>query len=133
MLESILSASGVVATARRCGMAGRLTPELVWNAARAGDPAALEAVDYEAGQVSRALASVIAVLDPQLVVVGGGLGGAGEDVLLPAVREQLATMTPLGPPPVEVSTLGHEAVVLGAIATGLTTARELVFDALVTE
>ncbi len=133
MAETILSAAGVVATARRCGMTGRLTPELVWNAARDGDPAALEAVEYEAGQVSRALAGVIAVLDPELVVVGGGLGGAGEDVLLPAVREQLATMTPLEPPPVEVSTLGHGAVVLGAIATGVTTARELVFDARVTE
>jgi len=128
MLESILSASGVVATARRFGMSGDLTPELVWDAARSGDPAATRAVRHEAGSLSRALASVIAVLDPELVVVGGGLGSAGEDVLLPAVRDELAAMTPLGPPPVEVSALGSEAVVQGAIATGLTTARDLVFD-----
>jgi predicted NBD/HSP70 family sugar kinase len=133
MLESVLSASGVVATARRYGMTGRLTPEKVWDAARAGDPAAVQAVDYEAGNVSRALASVIAILDPRLVVIGGGLGRHGEDVLLKAVRAQLETMTPLHPPPIEVSTLGREAVVLGALATGLTTAREIVFNRAVAE
>jgi predicted NBD/HSP70 family sugar kinase len=133
MLESILSASGVVATARRFGMTGRLTPEIVWNAARAGDRAALQAVDYEAGNVSRALASIIAVLDPELVVIGGGLGEHGEDVLLGAVRDHLESMTPLGPPPIEVSTLSRDAVVLGALAIGLATAREIVFNRAVAE
>jgi predicted NBD/HSP70 family sugar kinase len=133
MLESVLSASGVVATARRYGMTGRLTPEKVWDAARAGDPAAVQAVGYEAGNVSRALASVTAILDPQLVVIGGGLGRHGEDVLLEVVRDQLETMTPLNAPPIEVSTLGREAVVLGALAIGLTTTREIVFNRAVAE
>ncbi|MGI8331137.1 ROK family transcriptional regulator [Actinomadura scrupuli] len=133
MLESVLSASGVVATARRYGMTGRLTPEKVWDAARAGDTAAVQAVEYEAGNVSRALASVTAILDPQLVVIGGGLGRHGEDVLLDVVRDQLETMTPLSPPPIEVSTLGREAVVLGALAIGLSTAREIVFNRAVAE
>jgi predicted NBD/HSP70 family sugar kinase len=114
-------------------MTGRLTPEIVWNAARAGDSAALQAVDYEAGNVSRALASIIAVLDPELVVIGGGLGEHGEDVLLGAVRDHLESMTPLGPPPIEVSTLSRDAVVLGALAIGLATAREIVFNHAVAE
>jgi predicted NBD/HSP70 family sugar kinase len=133
MLESILSASGVVATARRFGMTGRLTSEIVWNAARAGDPAALQAVDYEAGNVSRALATVIAVLDPELVVIGGGLGEHGEDVLLGVVRDHLESMTPLESPPIEVSMLSRDAVVLGALAIGLSTAREIVFNRAVAE
>jgi predicted NBD/HSP70 family sugar kinase len=133
MLESVLSASGVVATARRYGMTGGLTPEQVWDAARAGDPAAARAVAYEAGNLSRALASVIAILDPRLVVIGGGLGRNGEDVLLGAVRDRLEAMTPLSPPPIKVSTLGREAVVLGALAIGLATAREIVFHRAVAE
>jgi predicted NBD/HSP70 family sugar kinase len=133
MLESILSASGVVATARRFGMTGRLTSEIVWNAARAGDPAALQAVDYEAGNVSRALATIIAVLDPELVVIGGGLGENGEDVLLGVVRDHLDSMTPLESPPIEVSMLSRDAVVLGALAIGLSTAREIVFNRAVAE
>ena len=42
------------------------------------------------------------------------------------------TITPLGPPRMEVSPLGDDAVVLGALATGLDTARTLVFDRAVT-
>ncbi|MFC6878811.1 MULTISPECIES: ROK family transcriptional regulator [Actinomadura] len=133
MLESVLSASGLVATARRYGMTGRLTTERVYDAARAGDPVALEAVRYEAGNVCRALASVIALLDPRLVVIGGGLGRGGEDVLLGAVRERLADMCPLDPPPVRPSALEEEATVLGALAIGLSTAVDLVFDRAVAE
>jgi hypothetical protein len=38
------------------------------------------------------------------------------------------TMTPLGPPRIEASVLGDDAVVLGALATGLATARQIVLD-----
>lgn len=127
MLEAVASAPGVVAMAERLGMPGRITAKRVFDEARAGDKLARQAVEHEAGHVARALASVIAVLDPDLIVLGGGIGGHGADVLLGAVRDQLETMTPLTPPRIEVSALGDDAVVLGALATGLATAREIVF------
>ncbi|MBO2454895.1 ROK family transcriptional regulator [Actinomadura barringtoniae] len=133
MLESVLSAAGLVATASRFGMPGRLTVKKVYDAARAGDPIALEAVQYEAGNISRALASVIALLDPQLIVIGGGLGRHGVDVLLDAVRERLADMTPLDPPPIRPSALAEEATVVGALAVGLATALDIVFNRAVAE
>ncbi|MFI0451584.1 ROK family protein [Actinomadura sp. 6N118] len=133
MLESVLSAAGLVATARRLGMPGRPTVKKVYDAARAGDPIALEAVRYEAGNIARALASVIALLDPELVIIGGGLGQHGVDVLLDAVRERLTDMTPLDPPPIEPSVLAEEATVLGALATGLSTAIDIVFNRAVGE
>ena len=74
------------------------------------------------------MANLVAVLDPELIVLGGGIGGHGADVLLGGVRDRLETMTPLGPPRVEVSPLGDDAIVLGALATGLAGARALVFD-----
>jgi predicted NBD/HSP70 family sugar kinase len=128
MLETVASGPGVVAIARRLGMTGRITAKRVFDAARAGDPTAAAAVAHEAGLVARALASVIAVLDPDLIVIGGGIGGHGADVLLGAVHDQLQTMTPLGPPRIEASVLGDDAVVLGALATGLATARQIVLD-----
>lgn len=133
MLESVLSAAGLVATARRFGMPGRPTVKKVYDAARAGDPIALEAVQYEAGNISRALASVIALLDPRLIVIGGGLGRHGVDVLLDAVRERLADMTPLDPPPIRPSALAEEATVIGAVAVGLATALDIVFNRAVAE
>lgn len=128
MLESVASASGVVAAARRLGMTGEITAKRVFDEAREGDPTAVSAVEHEADHVSRALAGVVALLDPELVVLGGGIGGHGADVLLGEVRRRLKGMTPLGPPSLEVSPLGDDAVVLGALATGLATARALVLD-----
>jgi predicted NBD/HSP70 family sugar kinase len=128
MFESVASAPGVVATAQRLGMEGPITAKRVFDEARDGDPIAVRAVAHETDHVARALAGVVALLDPELVVLGGGIGGHGADVLLGAVRDRLETITPLGPPRVEVSPLGDDAVVLGALATGLATARALVFD-----
>ncbi len=132
MLESVASAPGVVATAQRLGMDGTITAKRVFDEARDGDPVAARAVALEADHVARALAGVIALLDPELVVLGGGIGGHGADVLLGEVRDRLESITPLGPPRLEVSPLGDDAVVLGALATGLDTARTLVFDRAVT-
>jgi predicted NBD/HSP70 family sugar kinase len=128
MLETVASGPGVVATARRLGMTGRITAKRVFDAARAGDAVAGRAVAREADLIARALASVIAVLDPDLIVIGGGIGAHGADVLLGAVHDQLATMTPFGPPRIEASILGDDAVVLGALATGLAHARQIVLD-----
>jgi predicted NBD/HSP70 family sugar kinase len=128
MLESAASAPGVVATAHRLGMTGPVTAKRVFDEARQGDPLAVRAVAHEADHVARALAGVVALLDPELIALGGGIGGHGADVLLGEVRARLEAMTPLGPPRIEVSPLGDEAVVLGALATGLATARALVLD-----
>jgi predicted NBD/HSP70 family sugar kinase len=133
MLESVASAPGVVATAQRLGMDGQITAKRVFDDARSGDPIAERAVAHEADHVARALAGVVALLDPELVVLGGGIGGHGADMLLGEVRDRLETMTPLGPPRIEVSPLGDDAVVLGALATGLATARALAFDRAVSE
>lgn len=132
MLEAVASAPGVVATARRLGMTGRITAKRVFDEARAGGAVAGRAVELEAGHVARALAGVVALLDPELIVLGGGIGGRGSDLLLDEVRDRLETITPLEPPRVETSPLGDDAVVLGALATGLATARAIVFDRAVT-
>ncbi|MGH3095903.1 MAG: ROK family transcriptional regulator [Streptosporangiales bacterium] len=127
LLESAAAADAVVATARRAGMSGRLTAKKVFDAARAGDRTAQSVATHEAHQVSRALAAVVAVLDPELVVLGGGIGRNGDLLIMPA-REHLRELVPLEPPPIVVSSLGSDAVVMGALATGLATARDLVFS-----
>jgi predicted NBD/HSP70 family sugar kinase len=133
MLESVLSGPGLVAAAHGYGMKGRPTTETIYESARAGEPIALRLVADEAANISRALASVIAILDPELVVLGGGLGRTGEDLLLEAVRDRLESMTPLTPPPVRISALEDDATVLGAVATALGTGREILFDRAVAE
>ena len=80
----------------------------------------------EAGRLAHAIAAIAAMLDPALVVLGGGVGD-NADLLLEPVYAALSALTPLRPPIVP-SALGGDAVLIGAIATALTTARDLVFE-----
>jgi len=128
MFESVAAAAGVVATAVRLGMTGAVTAKDVFDAARAGDPAARQAVDREIDHLSRALAGIAAVLDPELVVLGGGVGSHAGDLLTGPVLDRLRHLVALHPPRIEVSTLGSDAVLRGALAVGLTGARDLVLD-----
>lgn len=123
-LETVASANGIVATARENGMAVD-SAEQVFEAARKGDAHALRAVRTEADHLARALASIIAVLDPGLIVLGGGVG-SNVDVLLEPIQQRLSDMMALDPPPIKVSAVGRESVVLGGLAAGLDAARDIV-------
>ncbi|MET8143154.1 ROK family protein [Sphaerisporangium sp. NPDC005288] len=128
MLESVASADGVVALATRLGMEGVTSAKDVFDAARAADPVARRVVAIEADHIAHALAGVIAVLDPQLVVLGGGIGVQAGDLLIGPVTDCLRDLVALRVPMIEASDLGTEAVLLGAMAVGLTAARDLVFE-----
>ncbi|NEA58148.1 ROK family protein [Streptomyces sp. SID13666] len=125
-LESAVAADAVVQAARGLGMSGPLTAKDVFDAARAGDVAAVAAVRQEGERLAHTVAAVAAVLDPDLVVLGGGVGHSA-DLLLSTVRDTLRALTPLRPKVVP-SALGEDAVVLGAVATALGTARDVVFE-----
>ncbi|WP_051789511.1 ROK family transcriptional regulator [Streptomyces sp. NRRL S-1022] len=125
-LEDAVSGVAVVEAARQFGMHGRLTAKAVFDAARQGHPAAVRAVELEGERIAHTVAAAAAVLDPDLVVLGGGVGDS-VDLLLRPVRERLRALTPLRPR-IAPSRLGADAVLLGAVATALDTARDLVFE-----
>lgn len=125
-LEDAVSAEAVVRAARTLGMTGPLTAKSVFEAARAGTPAAVAAVRQEGERLAHTVAAVAAVLDPELVVLGGGVGHSA-DLLLRTVRDTLRRLTPLRPR-VAAGALGEDAVLLGAVATALGTARDVVFE-----
>ena len=113
-----------LARARASGIA--TTAEGVFAAARARDPIALAAVELEGRRLALLVAAIAAILDPELVVLGGGIG-RNLDLLQEPLLERLHALTPLRPR-LAVSALGNDAVLLGAIATGLDLARDLVFQ-----
>ncbi|MFG2122568.1 ROK family protein [Streptomyces sp. NPDC048710] len=125
-LEDAVSGVAVVEAARHFGMRGQLTAKAVFDAARQGNTAAVQAVELEGERIAHTVAAAAAVLDPDLVVLGGGVGHS-VDLLLRPVREHLRTLTPLRPK-LAPSRLGEDAVLLGAVATALGTAREMVFE-----
>ncbi|MFG2478138.1 ROK family transcriptional regulator [Streptomyces fagopyri] len=71
-------------------------------------------------------ASVVAVLDPGCVVLGGEVGQAGGEVLAARVGERLARMSPL-PAEVRAGTLGGGAVLRGALLTARESAQDDLF------
>jgi predicted NBD/HSP70 family sugar kinase len=96
----------------------------VFAAARAGDRLARDVVREEARRIALHIAPIAAVTDVELVVLGGGIGTNSE--LLHDVRPLLAKWLPY-PPRVEISSLGENAVLMGALATGLRSALDAVF------
>jgi predicted NBD/HSP70 family sugar kinase len=84
------------------------------------------AILREAEQLAYTVAVVAAVLDPDTVVLGGGLGHSA-DLLIEPMERALHGLTPLRPR-LAASRLGDEAVLHGALATALATARPEVFE-----
>ena len=113
-LESAASAAAVVRAAQRAGTRLR-SARSVFAAAAAGDERAQEVVAEQASIVARALAAIVAVVDPELIVLGGGIGRA------PGFAEEVgAALARLSPvvPDVLPSALGENAVVDGCLAVG---------------
>jgi predicted NBD/HSP70 family sugar kinase len=125
-LEGSIGATGIVTLARSLGVRPPVTPERVLAAARRGDERALRVVDLVAERIALAVATIVPVLDPELVVLGGGIGRNG-DVLLHPVERELASMSPFRAR-IEASMLGEDAELIGAIATALDDAREQLFS-----
>jgi len=124
-LDTDAGASGVVAAARKLGMKPPLSARNVFAAARRGDRVARRVVALEADRIALAIAAIVPVVDPELVILGGGIGRNG-DLLLEPVADALAQITPFATR-VEISPLGEEAVVLGAVWMALQAAQDLLF------
>ncbi len=107
------------------GALSRVSARQVFAAAEAGDEAAAVVVAEAVALVARAVAAVSLVVDPDLVVPGGGIGSApgfGE-----AVAAELCRLVPTSPE-VRVSAMGAESVVDGGLRLGIDRAWRRVLD-----
>ncbi|MBV9095037.1 MAG: ROK family protein [Streptosporangiaceae bacterium] len=128
-LEAAASAAGIVRAARRGGMRGPVSARRVFTAAGAGDQRAMAVVAEEARLVAKTICAVITVVDPELVVLGGGIGRAPG--FADAVAAELAQIAPVAPA-IRVSALGTDAVVDGCLVAGTELAWAKVVTALPT-
>jgi len=99
------------------GDASRLTGPIVTEAARAGDPSAIEMLREIGDWLGTGLASLTAAFDPEVIIIGGGVSDA-DDLLLDPAREALRRkLTGRGfrpEPPVLKAELGPDAGFIGA-------------------
>jgi predicted NBD/HSP70 family sugar kinase len=124
-LDVAASATGVVADARRLGMPPPLTAKKVFEEARRGDRKASRVVAAEVHRIALAIVAVASVVDPELVILGGGIGSNG-DLLLEPVGRELRELSPFRPR-VEVSTLHQEATLYGSVSMALQAAQDQLF------
>ena len=92
----------------------------VFELAETGNAAAQSVVDHVASRLGTAIATVCAILDPELIVLGGGIGAS--PLLLRPVRGSAAALVPITAR-IETSLLGERAALQGAIAVALHAAR----------
>jgi glucokinase len=119
-LELYASGPGIAARAGRDRDA--LTARPVIDAALAGDAQAAGVLAVAGRALARAVALLVPVIDPDLVVVAGGVALAAGELLLQPARDELAARHPLAavldPPPVILGRAGPNAAALGAAALG---------------
>jgi glucokinase len=104
------------------------TAETITRAADAGDESARALVAQVGVHLGHGLCNLIAIFDPEIVIVGGGLGSVGEALLGPARRvaaDALHGGSYRRVPPILVASLGPAAGAVGAatMAEDLTSGR----------
>ncbi len=131
-LEQYASATGIVRLAKKylenntsgfaadCSSTLSAIPELtakeVFDAAKAGDRAALEIVDQVTGILGRALANIAVVADPQVIVLGGGVSKAGA-ILIDSVQKYFtkSAFRACKDTRITLAELGNDAGIYGAM------------------
>ncbi len=89
----------------------------ITNAAQDGDPLAISALEIAGDWLGAGIATLSMLFDPAIVVIGGGVGDAGELLLGPARRgmERLMPFSGKHPvPEIVLAKLGNDAGLVGA-------------------
>ncbi|MFP3466511.1 ROK family protein [Leifsonia sp. SIMBA_070] len=115
-LEDRIGSLALTQRARERGMpipaTGTLTAEDVFELARDGNADAQELADEILDMVAIAVAALVIVLDPELVVVGSSFVGSS-DMVIPGIQERLRGRI-IRVPRIEPATHREDAVLLGA-------------------
>ena len=98
------------------GDPSRIEAKTVFDARKENDATAIEVYQRYISCLAQAVASVINLLDPEVIVLGGGVSKAGKDLLDPLVKEfpQYVLFNDQPLPPVRLAVLGSEAGMIGA-------------------
>ncbi|HLJ70365.1 MAG TPA: ROK family transcriptional regulator [Roseiarcus sp.] len=123
-LEYEIGAAGFMRRYRAAGGAAADSVKEIFDRLAAGEPTAAKVIDETARIAALAAASVAALFDPQLIVVGGSIGGRAE--FLDRLQAHAALCAPR---PLEIcaSALQNKAGVVGALAVALNWLHEDLF------
>ncbi|MBQ7185007.1 MAG: ROK family protein [Clostridia bacterium] len=98
----------------------QISARTVFDAAKNGDKAAVRIYQRYVNYLAIGINNVISFLDPEMIVIGGGVSAAGS-FLLDGIRECLPRYLmykTVANPRIELATLGNEAGIIGAALLG---------------
>jgi glucokinase len=103
------------------GDVSRISPQLLGEAARAGDTGAQAVLERAGDLLGMAASAVVLALHPELIVLGGGVASLGDLLIEPMHRSLGARvrMFPVDGVRIERSQLGERAGVLGGLAAAM--------------
>lgn len=113
-LESHLAGPGIAREASRMRKTATTTRELI-ELARTGDPTAKKILKQTGEYLGIALANLVSILNPEMIVIGGGVAAAGNLLLAPARDTMRQWAQPLACKQVRIvcSRLGERGALLG--------------------
>lgn len=126
-LEAFASGPSIVAMAEEYIKGGKstkyrelanpeITPYIVSEAAKQGDPVAKRIFTIVGEYIGVGLASVVNLLNPEKIIIGGGVAAAGDLLLTPIKETLIKRAMPIAGSAVEIvpAQLGNSAGVIGA-------------------
>jgi glucokinase len=113
-LETVASGASIAKRYNRATGGSAAGAQEVLALMAAGDQAAAVVWDRALDALARALATYTSLLAPELIVIGGGLSGAGEVLLEPLRRRLRALLVWQRKPRIVAAVLGENAACLGA-------------------
>jgi glucokinase len=105
----------------RAGKPEKISGKIIIDCAKEGDPLAVKVFDRYTDYLALAINSIVSFLDPEVIVLGGGISMAGQ-FLLDAVNKKMPRYLMFKTMPygrVELAVLGNSAGIIGAAMLGM--------------
>ncbi len=130
--ESYVSGMGIAAEGRKAlpppegsaasDLAAARDAYFVFEAFRQGDPNARSVLERIFTMLGVGIANIVAILDPDLIVLGGGIAKGAPEFMLSTVGKVVQHLYKENAPPIKLSALEDKAQTFGAISSALTVA-----------
>jgi glucokinase len=134
--ESYVSGLGIAAEGRKAlpppavstasGLAAERDAHFVFEAFRQGDTNARSVLEKTFTMLGVGIVNIISVLDPDLIVLGGGIAKGVPEFMLSTVEKVVQRIYKENAPPIKLSALQDKAQTFGAIRSALDLAQQAI-------
>ena len=125
-MEQAISMHGIAEKAVEAGVTARKekseeTVAAVFSLAKKGDPRACDIVSDTLENLILVCTHITLLLNPEQIIIGGTLAGVPylDELLLNPLRDKLYSFIPFPCPEVELSALGEDSGLIGAVQAGI--------------